>query len=82
MNPQYTPFFGSESESVADAAIALDKLSTMRSQGFISDFEYEELCRDALRVENIKDLALDAQQRQKIVEVFEHLAKLAGILLK
>lgn len=82
MNPQYTPFFGHQSESVANAAIALDKLTAMRNQGLITDTEFEELGRDALRVENIKDLALDASQRQKIVEVFEHLAKLAGILLK
>lgn len=69
----------SDNAAIADAAGSALNLSFNLELGVITQEEYDELSRDIVRIDKIKDLASDLQTRILIEEAFTYLA---GFLLR
>jgi hypothetical protein len=67
---------------VSNAARQINDLTTMKNEGQISASEYTELCANALELSAIEKDMSDLSRRQTIVDAFQKLASLAGVVSK
>jgi len=69
-------------EAVRTTAEKVQELIAMRDAGEITEEECKELCKDVLTLENIEQSLDDLELRQTVVQAYQQLSQLAGIVSK